>query len=70
MAFFLHFWAVDENSRQKWFDHKRKVDFWTPVRFANECSDSVANLTAPATQDEGAEKRLFSLSINDLIESV
>ena len=29
--FFLHFGAVDENSRQKWFDHKRKADASMPV---------------------------------------
>lgn len=29
-----------------------------------------SNLTAPATQDEGAEKRLFSLYIKRLAESV
>ena len=29
--FFLHFEAVDENSQQKWFDHKRKADANMPV---------------------------------------
>ena len=30
-GFFLHFGAVDENSRQKWFDHKRKAEASMPV---------------------------------------
>ena len=53
-------------THKKWFDHKRKADASMPVSFANERCGGVANLTALAIQDKGAEKRLFSLYIKYL----
>ena len=66
MAFLGGWWELTK----KWFDRKRKADASMPVSFANECSGGVANLTALAIQDEGAEKRLFSLYIKHLTKSV
>ena len=57
-------------THKRWFDHKRKADASMPVSFANKRCGGVANLTAPAIQDEGAEKRLFSLYIKHLTKSV